>query len=126
MIVLTEQQAAQLLWKNQFRHSVLRPLRLTDGRYALPESVLTAPEHARWRALLSQGTIVAAGSLTFDTTDPDDFYFTTPSGVMMSLYTGGALPATFGPTRKRSPTAILPVSFTDQPLTAMAVPVDEL
>lgn len=96
MIVLTEQQAAQLLWKNQFRHSVLRPLRLTDGRYALPESVLTAPEHARWRALLSQGTIVAAGSLTFDTTDPDDFYFTTPSGVMMSLYTGGALPATFG------------------------------
>lgn len=65
MIVLTSQQTAHLLWRDTFYDAKLRPLRLSDGRYALPESVLTDPRHARWRSLLKQGTTESAGGLTF-------------------------------------------------------------
>lgn len=65
MIVLTAQQTANLLGQNSFSDALLAPRRLSDGQYALPESALTDPRHARWRSILVQGSIVDAGSLTF-------------------------------------------------------------
>ena len=65
MIVLTAAQTAHLLGRTNFADAALWPRRLNDGQYALPESVLTDPRHARWRSLLQAGTITAVGSLTF-------------------------------------------------------------
>lgn len=85
VIVLTEDQAAQLVYRDQFPHAILQPLRLTDGRYVLPTSTLTQPEHARWRHVLSAGTIGSVEALTFDTLKPGRFFLTTLSGVLMEL-----------------------------------------
>lgn len=95
MIVLTDEQAGKLLWKDQFGHALLRPIRLNDGRYALPESVLTQPEHARWREILNQGSIESAGSLTFDSISDEDYRLDV-DGVEMNLYMGEATPRSFG------------------------------
>ena len=73
MIVLTAEQAAQLLYKDQFADAILRPLPLTDGTYAVPETALTDPRHARWWSILKQGSIVSSGSLTFSS-DRQTFY----------------------------------------------------
>lgn len=96
MIVLTQEQAARLIWKDQFAHSVLRPLRLSDGRYALPESALTKPEHARWHNILRQGSIEADETLTFDAGTNTDSFFVDVDGTNMIVYIGNSRLRTFG------------------------------
>lgn len=73
MIVLTAEQAGKMIWKDQFSHAVLRPIRLSDNRYALPESALTQPEHARWRSILNAGSIEDSATLTYSTTSPTNY-----------------------------------------------------
>jgi hypothetical protein len=74
MIVLTDGRTGQILWKDQFPYAVLRPIRLVDNKYALPASVLTMPEHARWRDVLKrQGTVVDSEDLTFASVGPTNY-----------------------------------------------------
>ncbi|UXA19563.1 polysaccharide lyase [Mycobacterium sp. SMC-4] len=95
MIVLTQEQAANLLWRDQFRHARLLGRRLNDGKYAYPESVLTDPAHARWHSLLRQGTITPAGSLTFTPVAEGQRFSVLVDGKEMYLQPG-AEPTTYG------------------------------
>jgi hypothetical protein len=95
VIVLTAQQTANLLWRTQFHDAQLRPRRLSDGRYALPEAVLTDPRHTRWRSLLKQGSIEAVGGLTFTPPVNGADYSVSVDGKEMYLQVG-AIPETYG------------------------------
>lgn len=96
VVVLTEQQVGQLIYKDQFARATLVPARLTDGRYILPLSALTQPEHARFRPILKAGSVEDLGTLTIDTSR-NGYYLTVPGDdTLMGLYIGGATPASFG------------------------------
>lgn len=97
VIVLTEQQVGQLIYKDQFAHATLMPARLTDGRYILPLSTLTQPEHARFRPILKAGSVEDLSTLTVDTSRRDGYYLTAPGDdALMGLYIGGSTSAPFG------------------------------
>lgn len=69
--VFTAEQAANLIWRSQFQDALLAPRRLSDGRYALPESVVDDRRFALYRHLLTQGTVEADAGLTFVAADAD-------------------------------------------------------
>ncbi|MCV7230649.1 polysaccharide lyase [Mycolicibacterium komossense] len=94
MIVLTAEQYARMVWKDQVDYAVLRGMRLSDNRYAFPESVLTDPAHARWRRLLARGQIIDASRLTVDWATANDFRIVV-SGEQMALDSPAPRPETY-------------------------------
>ena len=52
MIILTREQANRVRGLTTSGHALV-PIPLADGRFALPESVLADPEHARYHAGLA-------------------------------------------------------------------------
>jgi hypothetical protein len=94
MIVLTVEQTARMIFKDQFPDSRLRPVRLSDGRYAVNENVLNDPRHARWHSILRQGTIADASTLNFsDDTGEDSFQITIDGKLASVGWASGASPA---------------------------------
>ncbi len=95
LIALTEVQAGQILYKDQFAYAALSPLRLTDGRYVVSAAALAQPEHAVWRSVLAAGTIVDSASVTIDSANVPQFMVTI-SGILLGLYMGETRPAFMG------------------------------
>lgn len=77
MLLLTGPQASDLVWKQQFADAQLAPHPTTDGRYALPESVLTDRRFARFREQLRVGSI---GSATLGAPLNETHFITTLGG----------------------------------------------
>lgn len=88
MIVLTAEQCGQVLLRDMYRESFLRPLLLTDGRYGIPDNVLNDPRQAHVRAILRQGTIVADNSVTLVASADQNYTLITVDG--KNLYLGFA------------------------------------
>ncbi|MCV7226047.1 polysaccharide lyase [Mycolicibacterium komossense] len=75
---------ARVIYKDQSPYALLRPIRLIDNSYMLPESVLAEPEFAWCRRILSEGRIIPASQLTIDQIARYD-YRVVISGEQMAL-----------------------------------------
>jgi hypothetical protein len=92
MIVLTAEQCSRVWLRDEYPGSQLLPLLLSDGRYGVPDRVLTDPHHAHVRSVLAQGTIVADNTVTVLPYSQQGYYLTVDGKKMHVGFASGFNP----------------------------------